>query len=41
MVITTSSLDGFDSRSIEKDLDEQVNRMGDLLHGLEVTYQEK
>jgi hypothetical protein len=38
MVITTSSLDGFDSRSIEKDLDEQVLRMGDLLQGLKVTY---
>jgi hypothetical protein len=38
MVITTSSLDGFDSRSIEKELDEQVLRMGDLLNGLESTY---
>ncbi|MBE0697027.1 MAG: hypothetical protein IH586_08890, partial [Anaerolineaceae bacterium] len=38
MVITTSSLDGFDSRSIEKELDEQVLRMGDLLTGLETTY---
>lgn len=38
MVITTSSLDGFDSRSIEKELDEQVLRMGDLLSGLESTY---
>jgi len=38
MVITTSSLDGFDSRSIEKELDEQVLRMGDLLDGLESTY---
>jgi hypothetical protein len=38
MVITTSSLDGFDSQSIEKELDEQVLRMGDLLHGLETTY---
>ncbi len=38
MVITTSSLDGFDSRSIEKELDEQVLRMGDLLNALESTY---
>ena len=38
MVITTSSLDGFDSRSIEKELDDQVARMGDLLHGLDATY---
>jgi hypothetical protein len=38
MVITTSSLDGFDSRSIEKELDEQVVHMGDLLSGLETTY---
>ena len=38
MVNTTSSLDGFDSRSIEKELDEQVLRMSDLLSGLEATY---
>jgi hypothetical protein len=41
MVITTSSLDGFDSRSIEKDLDEQVFHMDDLLKGLESTYNQK
>jgi hypothetical protein len=41
MVNTTSSLDGFDSRSIEKELDEQVLHMGDLLSGLESTYKKK
>jgi hypothetical protein len=38
MVTTTSSLDGFDSRSIEKELDNQVLHMGDLLKGLDATY---
>lgn len=38
MVITTSSLDGFDRRSIEKDIDEQVLKMEDLLTGLDSTY---
>ena len=39
-LIETRDLDGINTQAIDHDIDEQVNRMGDLIDGLQQAYQE-
>jgi hypothetical protein len=40
MLLETRDLDGVNTQAIDHDIDEQVNRMGDLIDGLQQAYQE-